>query len=486
MCGNFAQNDPTQQSWTAQAEPSSLLAAIKYGLRHGFTISKHDVKGAFLNAKIPAGKIVVVRPPAQWVKWGLVPDDVLWTLDRAVYGLRESPALWSGERDAQLSKLRWKLYNREFLLERCTADSQLWKLQSSGKNDILGMLVVYVDDFLLLAPLGDLRNALLAALNQVWTLTKEETLDGTKPLTFLGIDLTLKNNGDVLLSQEGFVNSILEKHLEKSSKGNKCVQIDKLPDDPDVPSPKDLKALQGFSGEFNWLATRTRPDMSYLTSLLASAITRYCKWSFELARKILRYLIETKGLGILISKSGDLFDLKVWTDAGYAGSSTRSQSGVIIMWGGSIVTWRSSKQTVDALSTCEAELNAAVLGWQIVEGLRLLFTDFGIEIPSVHVLIDNQAALTIAMCGANWRTRYFAVRGHRLHLEHSVGRAKLLHCPTLAMIADTLTKLASPSVIEVLHRAMLGQQKYICVHAYEFRQLVDIVFICESLSFFYA
>ena len=29
VCGNFADVDPTQQSWTAQAEPSSLLATIK-------------------------------------------------------------------------------------------------------------------------------------------------------------------------------------------------------------------------------------------------------------------------------------------------------------------------------------------------------------------------------------------------------------------------------------------------------------------------
>jgi hypothetical protein len=315
---------------------------------------------------------------------------------------------------------------------------------------------VYVDDFLLLAPAGELRKALLIALGTIWTLDKEETLNGTEALTFLGIDLQRRSNGDVYLSQETFVNSLLSKYNMSSGKGNKCVQIDKLPEEEDIPTPKDLKALQAFSGEFNWLATRTRPDMSYLTSLIAQAVTKYSKWSFELAHKILRYLVETKGLGILISQAGDLFDLRAWTDAGYAGQSTRSQSGLIIMWGNSIVTWRSSKQTVDALSTAEAELNAAVLGWQIVEGLRLLLHDFGIVVPSVKVMIDNQAALTIAKCGANWRTRYFAVRGHRLHLEHECGRATLLHCPTAVMIADTLTKLASPVVIEVLHQAMQG------------------------------
>ena len=44
VCGNFADVDPTQQSWTAQAEPSSLLSAIKLGRNKGWMMSKHDVK----------------------------------------------------------------------------------------------------------------------------------------------------------------------------------------------------------------------------------------------------------------------------------------------------------------------------------------------------------------------------------------------------------------------------------------------------------
>ena len=67
VCGNFAEVDPLQQSWTAQAEPSSLLSAIKMGRAKGWTMSKHDVKGVFLIANIPDGKLVVVMPPAQWV-----------------------------------------------------------------------------------------------------------------------------------------------------------------------------------------------------------------------------------------------------------------------------------------------------------------------------------------------------------------------------------------------------------------------------------
>ena len=129
----------------------------------------------------------------------------------------------------------------------------------------------------------------------------------------------------------------------------------------------------------------------------------------------------------------------MWTDAGYAGTNTHSQSGLIVTWGGTIVVWRSSRQSVSALSTAEAELYSATLGWQIVEGLRHLISNYGVTLSRLRVFVDNQAALTIVKCGANWRTRYFAVRGHRLHEEHLRGAIELLHCPTAGMVADALT-----------------------------------------------
>ena len=135
-----------------------------------------------------------------------------------------------------------------------------------------------------------------------------------------------------------------------SINGNKAVQMDKLPAER-LPTPAELKVLQCHSGEFNWLATRTRLDLSYYTSLLASSCSKHADWSLDLAKKILRFLAGTKDQGIVISVTGSLSDLVAWSDAGYAGADTRSQSGLIIMWGGSILSWRSSRQTVPTVNS---------------------------------------------------------------------------------------------------------------------------------------
>ena len=134
VCGNFAEVDPTQQSWTAQAEPSSLIASLKVGRVKRWQVSKHDVKGAFLNASLPAGRLVIVSPPEQWVKWGIIAPGTLWTLEKAVYGLRESPALWSAERDSKLRQLEWIVGKKTYYLRCCSSDSQVWMLTEKGNN----------------------------------------------------------------------------------------------------------------------------------------------------------------------------------------------------------------------------------------------------------------------------------------------------------------------------------------------------------------
>ena len=87
--------------------------------------------------------------------------------------------------------------------------------------------------------------------------------------------------------------------------------------------------------------------------------------------KVIRCLKGSKGKCILISAEGNLDVLVAWTDSGYAGSDTKSQSGMIIMLGGSIIVWTSPRK-LSTLSTAEAEPDSATLGWQIVEGLRYL------------------------------------------------------------------------------------------------------------------
>ena len=118
------------------------------------------------------------------------------------------------------------------------------KSRSSKIGKLHGIPVVYVDDFLFQATECAIRTGLLDMLGTVWKLDKEVSLSMKQSLTFLGIDTVMGGNGDVLLHQERFVNTLLEKYSMQSCRDNRCVQIDKLPTEDDMPIISVLRQLQ--------------------------------------------------------------------------------------------------------------------------------------------------------------------------------------------------------------------------------------------------
>ena len=77
---------------TPMASQRISVAAISTGL--GQAISKPTPGKSAEDAMQAVDKLIVVRPPLAWIKWGLVGKDELWTLDKTVYGLRMSPKWW--------------------------------------------------------------------------------------------------------------------------------------------------------------------------------------------------------------------------------------------------------------------------------------------------------------------------------------------------------------------------------------------------------
>jgi hypothetical protein len=180
-------------------------------------------------------------------------------------------------------------------------------------------MAVYVDDFLIMTPDGKMREGLIAKMKETWQMRDEVVLDETGDLTFLGLELK-KVKGGISLSQSRFVDMLLTKYGMEKANGTMAVNMDAPPADLDVPTAEHLKRLQGFAGEFNWLATRTRADLSYFVSLLASALTKQAAWSDALAKKILRYLAGTRDACLWLDRRATKPSLEVGPTPGSQGS----------------------------------------------------------------------------------------------------------------------------------------------------------------------
>ena len=449
-------HSPTEQVWTAQAETSSVMSGLRYSQLQKWKVSKLDVKGAFMYAPLPEDLLVVVRPPQIWVQLGVIPADTLWTLRRAVYGLRCAPRAWGLYRDEKLRAVTWKSKGVDYRLVQCKTDAQVWMLKQVGDDRTLGLMLVYVDDFMLLSPDGDMRASFTAELERIWKMSTMVELTVDNPVTFLGLEIeSEQSTQDMVIHQSTFTRQILTKHgIDRTSKPITAIQMGQPESTDQPPTPQQLKELQAFAGEFNWLATRTRSDLAYFTSVIASTATKYADWTLQLCKKVLRYLVGTVNAGIRFPLHGDPSQMIVWSDAGYGGLGTTSQTGILISWADATTTWRSSRQATAALSTCEAEVSAGAMAFQVAEGLKYLLEEWGVVFKPTILLIDNKSALLLGENGGTWRTRYFAVRAARLQEEHQSGNLILRYCPTASMAADAMTKMGTSQILDNLREAM--------------------------------
>ena len=94
--------------------------------------------------------------------------------------------------------------------------------------------------------------------------------------------------------------------------------------------------------------------------------------------RIVHYLMGTIGYGVLLGKSEDL-DIDGYTDADWASNpiDRKSTGGYFTFVGGNLVTWRSMKQKVVALSSAEAEFRGIKSGLTEIMWLRRLLTEIG-------------------------------------------------------------------------------------------------------------
>ena len=165
-------------------------------------------------APLPDDLLIVVRPPKIWVTLGLVGQDVLWTLRRAVYGLRCAPRAWGLERDRKLRKATWTSQGKTYRLKQCMSDSQVWRIVQDGDRSSMthGLLLCYVDDMLLETPAGGIQQGLTTHLKSFWKMSTEVELTEQTPMMFIGLELEREKGGGLVIHQQTFIRQLLTKH----------------------------------------------------------------------------------------------------------------------------------------------------------------------------------------------------------------------------------------------------------------------------------
>ena len=107
----------------------------------------------------------------------------------------------------------------------------------------------------------------------------------------------------------------------------------------------------------------TRPDLAYALSVVSQYMHDPGEQHMNAVMRILRYLKNTPGKGILYAKNVDHQSIEVYTDVDWAGAvdDRRLTFGYFTFVGGNLVTWKTKKQNVVARSSAEAEFRGMTL-----------------------------------------------------------------------------------------------------------------------------
>jgi hypothetical protein len=194
--------------------------------------------------------------------------------------------------------------------------------------------------------------------------------------------------------------------------------------------------------------------------MLASMQSRNPYQVVKLTGEVWKYLAGTWDLALQIKPldmcddSGKVFargtsperpvaTVRVMTDASFAPGGDISRSGIVIAVNGCITHWASNKQSLAAMSSCEAELNATLTGIKLEIGIRAIVEYLsGLRNICMQLRGDNYATLySITNESASWRNRHYAIRASGTRDLNKQETLEVKHGQGSALVSDALTKV---------------------------------------------
>ena len=436
---------------------------------HSWTTGALDIRTAFLLAPLEqTNRILVLRPPKVLISAGIVHPQELWYATGAIYGLREAPAAWSSYRDAQLPDIHVRHEEEDFKLVRSKSDQNLWHLKPTCNLEAapVALLGVYVDDMIGTGPRAIL-DSLFLAIQRKWETSCPQFASDEGGILFCGLEI--HDSGDRLhIHQRKYLMDLLNRYPEVT--GGASQPGLKEPDDiiSKDQAPPDLGRLrlaQKLAGELLWIATKTRPDLIYVTSRIGQFITRNVEFAIQLAHNALRYLRSTVHYEIIYGgihsmdlgpDVGPLQDrvgaVEAYADASFAPGNDRSQTGIVLVWNQVPITWLSMRQPCASLSTAESELQSSIDALALTEGFLPLIQELEPRPVKTFLYNDNQGAVTVMKIPqGSWRTRHLRLKAAWFFEQLETSRYAVYHLPGKYMLGDLCTKtLQSLRIKELL------------------------------------
>lgn len=229
----------------ARIETVRLL--IDLAASHGWEIHHMDVKTAFLHGELK--ETVYVYQPEGFEKKGS--EDKVYKLNKALYGLRQTPRAWN-------NKLNTILLELQFI--KCSKEPTVYRKEV---REHLLVIAVYVDDLLVTGTSLEVINKFKEEM-----ASKFEMSDLGKLTYYLGIEVSQHSEG-ITLNQNRYALKILEEAGMKDCNPvhtpmETGLQLSKAENEKEIDATNFRKNV----GCLRYLL-HTRPDLSFCVGVLS-------------------------------------------------------------------------------------------------------------------------------------------------------------------------------------------------------------------------
>lgn len=432
-----------EETFSPTADMTTVRIVMQKAVQEGLILHQMDVETAYLHAPIDCE--VYLEQPEGYEIESKSGEKLVCKLQKSLYGLKQSGRNWNTMLHVYLTENGFK---------QNPADNCLYIRERENEKVIL---IVWVDDLIVAANTEEVVKSVKMMLTERFKMK-----DLGKLNNFLGIDFK-QSDGQVTMTQERYINKILSRFGMQDCKPRETPCESKFEYTDNAKKWEDTRLYREAVGSLIYLATCTRPDLSFVVSKLSQHFSEPSEEHWNTVKHVFRYLKGTTNRGLCFKRDDtDALGLIVHSDADWAAEVTdrRSITGycVSLSQKSSLISWKSRKQPTVALSTCEAEYMALATAIQECMYLQQLLKCIDTyQYAQTKVFDDNQGAIALARNPVNrQRCKHIDIKYHFIREAVKSGRICLEYCPTDNMVADLMTKPATKLKLQKFAQYLFG------------------------------
>ena len=444
-----------KETYAPVTQWATIMILLLLGWTQGMNIRVMDFKGAYLHAERPE-ETPIYLASAGTIK---IPEGKIAKVRKSLYGTVDAGNLWKQE----VHKLLTEMDFNQSKNDPC--------LYIRRRKEDTTYIATWVDDLIIATTLKNPEELRKEAERKGFKISLFEPIN-----KYLGVSWTITKD-EFKFDQEEYIEQLLtnsnmarckgiatpmtkDKPSHKETPEGKLRQLDSALEDGNITKEKAKEERKTIIGEREYLqqkqshgygyrsiigglshlARRARPDIQFATFYLSRYQNDPGTSHFSAAKRILRYLQQTKNKETRGDKDKPV--LQIFVDADHAGDPDKQKSTTgytVLMHGVPIIT-KSRIQRMTAKSSTNAELIALTDATEEAIWLKNILLDFNISVTPT-ILCDSQPAIdTIKNNKLVKGNKHIARRYHFVKGYVTSGDIKIEYVPTEENLADIYTK----------------------------------------------